>query len=104
MADRSAAPEPAPDDAARDLDAPVDVPETEEAPAPSRSLFDRWWWQSASVAVIGIVVIGFQFEVISTGEAIPANWGMVVLGLGAVVLGAYLYWKDRPDAPKPDDR
>jgi|GEM_PF-2559984 len=102
MADRSPAPDPEPDDASRDLDTPEPV--GDDDPAESRSLFDRWWWQSATVVVIGFVVIGFQWEVISTGEAIAANYAMVALGLAAVALGAYLFWKDRPKAPEPDDR
>lgn len=93
MADRSPTPGPDPDDARRELDAPEP---DEDTPTKSRSLFDRWWSQAASVAILGAVVIGFQWDVISTGEAIPANWVMVALGLGAIGVGAYLYRKDRP--------
>ena len=82
MADRS----PEPDD---------DVPAGDDD-TPNPSLFERWWWQSFMVAAIGLVVIGFQWEVISTGEAILANWLMVGLGAVAVVVGAILFRKDRP--------
>ncbi len=88
MADRS----PEPDD---DL-----TGEDEETPNPS--LFERWWWQAFMVAAIGLVVIGFQWQVISKGEAILANWLMVGLGAAAVVVGAVLYRKDRPQEPGDD--
>ena len=73
-----------------------------EGDSPNPSLFERWWWQSFMVAAIGLVVIGFQWQVISTGEAILANWLMVGLGAAAVVVGAVLFRKDRPQDPGDD--
>lgn len=40
------------------------------------------------------MLIGFQWEVISTDQAIPANWVMVVLGGGVVVAGLVILWRD----------
>lgn len=96
MADRSPRPD-RPDDAAPDE--PTDV----DSPAPSRSLFARWWSQGALLAGTGVIVIVWQWDVISKGTAIGANWAMAALGAAAVVGGAVLVWKDRPRDTPPDD-
>lgn len=84
MADRSPAPRPKP------------APRADAAnePAPRRPLGDRWWWTGVATALVGAVLIGFQWEVISTDQAIPANWVMVVLGGGVVVAGLVILWRD----------
>lgn len=75
---------------------------------PPTSLTHRWWWQGAVVAVAGVAVIAFQWEVISTGAANPANWVMVALGGAAVVYGLVEVLRARrqvtgtEDGPGPD--
>lgn len=81
MADRSPTP-----------DTPDDEP-TE----PDRSLFARWWWQGAMLAGAGAIVVVWQWDLIRKDEAIAANWAIVALGVAAVVAGAVLLWKDRPE-------
>jgi hypothetical protein len=61
-----------------------------------RSLDRRWWWSAAVQAIVGIAVIGFQWEVITGGDAIWATWVMVVIGAGLIVAGALTAWRDRP--------
>jgi hypothetical protein len=103
MADRSPAPDDATfdddatDDTARELE-PVDddADEADDEPAHDRSLTARWWWQGAVLAATGVVVIVWQWGVISSGDAIAANWAMVALGLAAVAAGGVLLWHDRP--------
>ncbi len=90
MADRSPAPEPS-DDEQTDL------------PRQDRSLFARWWWQGAMLAGTGVVVIVWQWDVITKGDAIGPTWAMVALGVLAVIGGALLVWKDRPRQQPPGD-
>ncbi len=84
MADRS--PDPAPDD---------------DAPSGPTPLTERWWWTGGALALVGMVVIGWQWDVIAKGEAIIGTWVVVALGAGAIALGASWLWRDRPK--RPDD-
>lgn len=77
-------------------------PSADRAPAPAPGgrtpLTDRWWWTGGALALVGVVVIAWQWPTISAGEAIVATWVVVALGLGAVGLGAIWVWRDRPGA------
>ena len=83
MADRSPDRTPADDDAAEERVGP-------------RPLTERWWWQGGALALVGVVVIAWQWNVISTGEALWATWAVVALGAVAVAVGARWLWRDRP--------
>ncbi len=83
MADRSPDRSPADDDA----------PEERVGPTP---LTERWWWTGGALALVGVVVIAWQWDVIGKGEAIAATWVVVALGAGAIVLGVSWLWRDRP--------
>ena len=61
-----------------------------------RSLDRRWWWQAFVFGIVGIAIIGFQWEVIATGEAIAATWVMVAIGAVLIVAAAVTAWRDRP--------
>ncbi len=84
MADRS--PDPTPDDA-------PDAADEQGGRAP---LSDRWWWTGGSLALVGVVVIGWQWDVIVKGDAIVGTWVVAALGAAAVVLGGTWLWRDRP--------
>lgn len=62
-----------------------------------RSLDRRWWWHAAVMVIVGIAIIGFQWEVITTGQAIWGTWVMVVIGAVLIVAGGITAWRDRPD-------
>lgn len=83
MADRSPdrTPDPVPDD---------------DAPSGPTPLTERWWWTGGALALVGVVVIGWQWDVIVKGEAIVGTWVVVALGAGAIALGASWLWRDRP--------
>lgn len=59
------------------------------ATGPSRSLTNRWWWQSAVIVVAGLAVIGFQWDVIGPGQANAGNWVMAAVGAAAVLFGLW---------------
>lgn len=91
----------------RDTTPPADPPPTAESgtsrskvsrtlDGSERSLDRRWWWQAFVFTAVGIAIIGFQWQVITTGQAIVATWIMVVIGAGLVVVGAVTAWRDRP--------
>ena len=48
-------------------------------------------------AIVGFAVIGFQWEVLTSGQAIWATWLMVVIGAALLVSGALTAWRDRPN-------
>ena len=82
---------------------PADDPETSRSAKASRalagserSLDRRWWWQAFIFAIVGIAIIGFQWEVLTTGQAIWATWVMIAIGAVLVVAGAVTAWRDRP--------
>lgn len=100
MADRTPArrpdrPEPTPAQAPRD-----DAPRTGPVP-----LTERWWWTGGAAIAVGAVVIGWQWDVIGKGDAIPATWFVVALGAVMAVGGAVRVWLDRPSrkAAQPSD-
>jgi hypothetical protein len=64
-----------------------------------RSLDRRWWWSAAVRAIVGFAVIGFQWEVITSGQAIWATWIMVAIGAALLVSGGATAWRDRPQRP-----
>lgn len=86
MADRT----PARSD--RHDETPAEDAETPTRPTP---LTERWWWTGGALALVGAVVIGWQWDVISKGDAIPATWAVVGLGAIAVVAGGVILWRDR---------
>ncbi|GGB94546.1 hypothetical protein [Cellulomonas carbonis] len=59
------------------------TPEPTPQPEPRPDVRERWWWTGTFRAVLGGAVVGYQWPVISRGEAVPLTW--VVAGLGAVV-------------------
>ena len=61
-----------------------------------RSLDRRWWWQAFVFAIVGVAIIGFQWGVITSGDAILATWIMVAIGAALIVAGAVTAWRDRP--------
>ncbi len=71
-----------------------DAAAPDDGPAPGRPLADRWWWTGVATALVGAVLIGFQWEVVTTGESIAANWVLVVIGGGIVVAGLVILWRD----------
>ncbi len=64
-----------------------------------RSLDRRWWWSAAVRGIVGFAVIGFQWEVITSGQAIWATWIMVAIGAALLVSGGVTAWRDRPNRP-----
>lgn len=86
MADRSPDRSPADDDAA-------DATEERVGRTP---LTERWWWTGGALALVGVVVIAWQWDVIVKGDAIAATWAVAGLGAVAVVVGASWIWRDRP--------
>jgi len=89
---------------ADDVTRPEDAGPTDEdaTPMPDRSLAGRWWWQAFVVGITGVVVIGFQWNVVRDGEAIAATWAMIALGVAAVVAGCVIAWRTRPGRPADD--
>lgn len=88
MADRS--PDRTPDD---------DAPAERVGPTP---LTERWWWTGGALALVGVVVIGWQWDVIAKGEAIVATWAVAGLGAVAVAAGLAWLWRDRPRRPNAE--
>lgn len=60
------------------------------------ALTDRWWWTGVALMLVGVVVIGWQWDVVTKGDAIVATWVVVAIGAVAVVVGAAWLWRDRP--------
>jgi hypothetical protein len=82
MADR---PSPHPSDEEPSTDAGVPVHE-------------RWWWTGTFRAVLGLVVVGYQWGVISTGEAQALNWVVAAVGAAVAAWGLWLVltaWQER---------
>lgn len=90
----------------------ANIPSAEDPPSQSkasralgggeRSLDRRWWWQAFVFTIVGLAIIGFQWGVITSGQAIVATWIMVVIGAALIVAGAVTAWRDRPRPdPKP---
>jgi len=59
---------------------------------PEPPVHERWWWTGTFRAVLGGVVVGFQWPVISTGEATVLNWAVAAVGAAVVVWGAWIVW------------
>jgi hypothetical protein len=59
-------------------------------------LTERWWWTGGSLALVGVVVIVWQWSSISAGESVWGNWAVAALGAVAVVVGGIWVWRDRP--------
>lgn len=81
--------------------------DTTDEPTGPTPLTERWWWTGGALALVGVVVIGWQWDVIVKGEAIIGTWVVAALGAGAIALGATFLWRDRPkrsaDTPPEDD-
>jgi hypothetical protein len=84
---------------------PADPKPAEPAPERfgDRSLTKRWWWPAAVIAITGAAIIGMQWDVIQTGEAIVANWIMVAIGGAAIAVGGVVGWRSRPNPEGPDE-
>jgi hypothetical protein len=59
----------------------------EEATPP---VHDRWWWTGTFRAVLGGVVVAYQWPILTSGEAIVWNWVLAAVGAAIVVWGAWL--------------
>lgn len=64
------------DDAAR-----PDGPTTPPVP-------QRWWWTGTFRAVLGGIVVGYQWPVLTSGDASVWNWVLAAVGAVIVVWGA----------------
>lgn len=73
-------------DPRRDADTTDDGPDTPEP------VHERWWWTGTFRAVLGGVVVGFQWPLISTGEAATMNWVVAAAGAAVVLWGAWIVW------------
>ena len=54
----------------------------------STALRDRWWWSPTLSIVVGAVVIGYQWEVLTGPDPLWASWVVAALGLAVAVWGA----------------
>ncbi|WP_155855227.1 hypothetical protein [Actinotalea ferrariae] len=61
----------------------------EDAPA-APPVHERWWWTGTFRAVLGGVVVGYQWPVLTSGEATVWNWVLAAVGAAIVVVGAWL--------------
>ncbi|WP_225754538.1 hypothetical protein [Actinotalea sp. Marseille-Q4924] len=51
---------------------------------------ERWWWTGAFRAVLGGVVVAYQWPILTSGEAIVWNWVLAGVGAAIVVWGGWL--------------
>lgn len=51
---------------------------------------ERWWWTGTFRAVLGAVVVGYQWPVLTSGDAIVWNWVLAGVGAAVVAWGAWL--------------
>ncbi len=72
-------------------------------PGQRSPLTDRWWWTGGSLALVGVVVIAWQWSSISTGAAFWGTWVVAALGAVAVAVGASWVWRDRPRRTDGED-
>ena len=99
MTDAKPDPDATPPNATPLADAPAPSAKPSRLAGSERSLDRRWWWQGFVFAIVGVAIIGFQWGVITSGQAIAATWVMVVIGAALVVAGGVTAWRDRP---RPD--
>lgn len=63
---------------------------------------ERWWWTGTFRAVLGAIVVGYQWQVIATGEAGPLNWVLAAAGGAVALWGVWLVraaWQRRQTPP-----
>jgi hypothetical protein len=68
---------------------------TDEAPRPQ--VHERWWWTGTFRAVLGGVVVGYQWPVVTAGEAGTLNWVMIAVGAAVCAWGLWLVWQAYQD-------
>lgn len=51
---------------------------------------ERWWWTGTFRAVLGGIVVGYQWPVLTSGDASTWNWLLAAVGAAVVVWGASL--------------
>jgi hypothetical protein len=86
-----------------DRDRP-DADATEPGEPAQPPVHERWWWTGTFRAVLGAVVIGYQWSVISTGQATTLTRVMVGLGAAVVLWGLWLLvtaWRDKDARQRP---
>jgi len=75
---------------------PRKTPESPEGDADDAGaeppVHERWWWTGTFRAVLGGVVVGFQWPVLTTGEATAMNWVVAAVGAAVVTWGCWLVW------------
>lgn len=49
---------------------------------------ERWWWTGTFRAVLGGIVVGYQWPVLTSGDASTWNWVLAAVGAVIVVWGA----------------
>jgi len=67
-----------------ELNPPGEPEPAEDAPV---SVRDRWWWSSVMSIVVGVVVVGFQWESLTGPRGLWANWLVAAIGLAVATSG-----------------
>ncbi|MBC7289752.1 MAG: hypothetical protein H5T83_00270 [Actinotalea sp.] len=55
---------------------------------PTPAVHERWWWTGTFRAVLGGIVVGYQWPVLTSGEASVWNWVLAAAGAAVLVWGA----------------
>lgn len=79
---------------------------TEKSPTGRTSLDRRWWWQPAVLIVVGAVVVSYQYDAWSSGEAEWFNLAVGAIGATTALYGVYELvqaWRARSAAPPEDE-
>lgn len=70
-----------------------DHPDRPDGPdGPDTPVHERWWWTGTFRGVLGAVVVGFQWPVLTAGEATALNWAVATVGAAVAAWGAWLVW------------
>jgi cell division protein FtsX len=49
---------------------------------------ERWWWSGAFRAVLGGIVVAYQWPVLTSGDANAVTWGLAAVGAVVALWGA----------------
>jgi len=63
---------------------PVAEPVADDRPT---ALRDRWWWSPVLSIVVGLVVIGYQWEQLTGPGGISLNWVVAAIGAAVALTG-----------------